>query len=177
MVTSRILNRRRLAPGQTQNRRHVTRQRRSARPALLRAAAYADAIRLRLGVFARVYVLGAAAVVVTIAYLAVSAQATGSSYQLNQLQAQQSQLTSEGGQLSYQEAMLHTPARVQIAAQKQGLARPTTFDSVPFQPVTFDVYQPIGQTRPDQRPLWQQLLGAALARLFDAVSPRSPVPG
>jgi cell division protein FtsL len=122
-------------------------------------------------------VLGAATLLVTVVYLAVSAQATGTSYQLNQLQAEQTRLQSQQGQLNYQEAMLHTPARVQVAAQHQGLVRPTTYQSVAYQPVTFDVYQPIGQSRPDLRPLWQQLLEAVVARLISAVSPGSGARG
>ena len=172
MVTTRILNQRRQAG--LRSRREAaapTRRRRSARPVLLRIAAHVDAVRLRLGVFAKVYVLGTATILVTVAYLAVSASTTSLSYQLDTLQAQQQQLREQQQELSYQETMLHTPAQVAVAAQKQDMTEPSTWSSVPYQPATFDVNAPIGQAPADNAPPWEQLAGAIAAELGGAVFP------
>lgn len=172
MVTTRILNQRRQAGLRTRRQPVAqTRRRRSARPALLRVAAHVDAIRLRLGVFARVYVLAAATILVTVAYLTVSATTTTLSYQLDTLQAQQQQLQEQQQALNYQESMLHTPARVAVAAQTEGMAAPTHWGSLAYQPATFDVNTPIGQAPANTTPAWQQLLGAVAAELSRAVSP------
>ena len=172
MVTTRILTQRRQAGLRTRRQPVAsTRRRRSARPTLLRVAAHVDAIRLRLGVFAKVYVLAAATVLVTVAYLTVSASTTTLSYQLDTLQAQQQQLREQQQQLSYQESMLHTPARVAVAAQQQGMTTPGTWKSVAYQPATFDVNASIGQAPASATPAWRQLLGGILTELSRAVSP------
>lgn len=175
MVTTRILSQRRQAGLRT--RREVaapSRRRRSARPLLLRIAAHVDAVRLRLGVFAKVYVLAAATILVTVAYLAVSASTTSLSYQQDTLQAQQQQLREQQQELSYQEAMLHTPAKVAAAAQKQGMTEPSSWSSVPYQAATFDVNAPIGQAPADNSPAWEQLAGAIAAELSGAAFPHRP---
>ncbi|MBO0701866.1 MAG: hypothetical protein J2P38_02965 [Candidatus Dormibacteraeota bacterium] len=175
MVTTRILSQRRQAA--YRNRREPvapTRRRRSARPTVLRIAAHVDAVRIRLGVFARVYVLAAATVLVTVAYLTVSATTTSLSYQLDSLQAQQQQLREQQQQLSYQETMLHTPSRVAVAAQKQGMTEPRHWDSLPYQPATFDVNAPIGQAPVDSAPAWQQMLSAVVTELRQAVPTQRP---
>lgn len=171
MVTTRILTQRRQAGFQT-HRRPVaeTRPRRSARPALLRVAAHVDAIRIRLGVFAKVYVLAVATILVTVAYLAFSATTTTLSYQLDTLQAQQQQLQEQQQALDYQESMLHTPARVAAAAQQEGMTAPTTWKSLAYEPATFDVNAPIGQAPASAAPAWQQLLRAVGAELGGSVS-------
>lgn len=170
MVTTRILTQRRQA-GLRTRRQPVpsSRRRRSARPALLRVAAHVDAIRLRLGVFARVYVLAAATILVTVAYLTVSASTTTLSYQLDTLQAQQQQLQEQQQELNYQESMLHTPARVAVAAKTEGMTAPTTWNSLAYQPATFDVNAPIGQSPAGATPAWQQLLGAVVTELSSTV--------
>jgi cell division protein FtsL len=179
LVTTRILNQRRQTG--LRSRREApapTRRRRSARPTLLRIAAHVDAVRLRLGVFAKVYVLAAATILVTVCYLTVSASTTSLSYQLDTLQAQQQQLREQQQQVSYQEAMLHTPAKVAVAAQNQDMTEPTTWSSVAYQPATFDVNAPIGQAPADNSPAWEQLAGAIAAELGRAAFPqRSPEAG
>lgn len=175
MVTTRILHQRRQAGLRPRREAPApTRRRRSARPALLRIAAHLDAVRLRLGVFARVYVLAAATILVTVAYLAVSASTTSLSYQLDTLQAQQQQLREQQQELSYQETMLHTPAKVAVAGQKQGMTEPGTWSSVTYQPATFDLNAPIGQAPSDNSPAWQQLATAIVAELGGAVLPQRP---
>ncbi len=171
MVTTRILTQRRQAGLRTRGQPAApTRRRRSARPALLRIAAHVDAVRLRLGVFAKVYVLAVATILVTVAYLTVSATTTTLSYQLDTLQTQQQQLQEQQQELSYQESMLHTPARVAVAAQKEGMTAPTSWSSVAYQPATFDVNASIGQAPANTTPAWRQLLGAVTAELSRAVS-------
>jgi cell division protein FtsL len=173
LVTTRILNQRRQAGLRTRREAAApSRRRRSARPVLLRIAAHLDAVRLRLGVFAKVYVLAAATILVTVAYLGVSASTTSLSYQQDTLQAQQQQLREQQQQLSYQEAMLHTPAKVAVAAQQQGMKEPSTWSSLPYQPATFDVNAPIGQAPANNAPAWQQLGSAIVAELAGAVHPR-----
>jgi cell division protein FtsL len=173
LVTTRILNQRRQAGIRTRREAPApTRRRRSARPALLRLAAHLDAVRLRLGVFAKVYVLAAATILVTVAYLSVSASTTSLSYQLDTLQSQQQQLREQQQQLSYQEAMLHTPAKVAVAAQQQGMQEPGTWSSVAYQPATFDVNAPVGQSPADNAPAWQQLGSAIVTELSRAVFPQ-----
>ncbi|MGH7920474.1 MAG: hypothetical protein ACREQM_11075, partial [Candidatus Dormibacteraceae bacterium] len=138
MVTTRILTRRRQASGKA--RREVAqpaaRRRRSVRPALLRVAAHLDAIRLRLGAFAKVYVLASATILVTVAYLSVSASTTGLSYRLDTLQQRQQQLQEQQQQLTYQETTLHAPAQVAVAAEKEGMTQPTSWTSVSYLPST-----------------------------------------
>lgn len=171
MVTTRILTQRRQAGFRTRRQPVApTRRRRSARPVLLRVAAHVDAIRLRLGVFAKVYVLAAATILVTVAYLTVSASTTTLSYQLDTLQAQQQKLQAQQQELNYQESMLHTPSRVAVAAQKEGMTEPGSWHSLAYQPATFDVNAPIGQAPANTTPAWQQLLGAVVAELDTAVS-------
>ncbi len=172
MVTTRILSQRRQAGLRARREAPApSRRRRSARPALLRIAAHLDAVRLRLGVFAKVYVLAVATILVTVAYLGVSASTTSLSYQLDTLQTQQQQLREQQQGLTYQEAMLHTPAKVAVAAQQQGMKAPTTWSSVAYQPATFDVNAPIGQAPADNAPAWQQLANAIVTDLAGAVLP------
>lgn len=175
MVTTRILTQRRQAGLRARPRVAAPpRRRRSARPALLRAAAYVDAVRLRLGAFGKVYVLAAATLLVTVAYLSVSATTTSLSYQLDSLQAQQQQLRERQQELAYQEAMLHTPAQVHVAAQEQGMKQPAAWGSVPYQPATFDVNAPVGPAPTDNAPPWRQLLDAVVADLEGAVLTQRP---
>lgn len=175
MVTTRILTQRRQAGLRPRQKAAAPpRRRRSARPALLRVAAYVDAVRLRLGAFGKVYVLAAATILVTVAYLSVSASTTSLSYQLDTLQAQQQQLREHQQQLAYQEAMLHTPSQVHVAAQQQGMQQPATWSSVPYQPATFDVNAPIGPGPADNAPPWEQLLGAVIVDLDGALVTQRP---
>ena len=169
MVTTRILARRRLATNPP--RRHSTPQRGISRPLLEELGARAYALQQRLGALGRIYVLGAVLLALTVAYLAVSATATQTSYELGQLQEQNHRLSAERDQLRYREATLHTPSRVDDAARRQGLSRPRGFTYAHGERATVDLNAPIGQGRPDERPLWQQLLGGVVVRVTGTTLP------
>ena len=169
MVTTRILARRRLATSPP--RRHVTAQRGVSRPLHEELGARAYALQQRLGALGRIYVLGAAVLALTVGYLAVSATATQTSYELGQLQDQNHQLTAERDQLRYREATLHTPARVDDAARRQGLARPHAYTYVRGDRATINLNAPIGQGLPDERPLWQQILGGVTFKVTGTTLP------
>jgi cell division protein FtsL len=156
LVTTRILTRRRLSAGVT------TRRRRSSRPLLAEIAASPAARRLRLSAFARVYAAAAVVLLLAIAYLAVVAQATQSSYELSRLKDQNAQLRAEQDQLRYSIAALHTPARVEQEAAAAGLQRTNQPKYVAYQPIAVDLNAPTGPTRPVEAPLWQRALAALL---------------
>ena len=169
LVTTRILARRRLATSPP--RRHVTPQRGLSRPLLEELGARAYALQQRLGALGRIYVLGAVVLALTVAYLAVSATATQTSYELGQLQEQNHRLSAEQDQLRYREATLHTPSRVDDAARRQALARPRSYTYVHGEQATINLNAPIGQGRPDERPLWQQILGGVTYRITGTTLP------
>lgn len=169
MVTTRILARRRLATSPP--RRHVASRRGISRPLLEELRARAYALQQRLGALGRIYVLGAVVLALTVGYLAVSATATQTSYELGQLQDQNHRLIADQDQLRYREATLHTPSRVDDAAHRQGLARPRAYTYVHGERATIDLNAPIGQGRPDDRPLWQQILGGVTGHVTGTTLP------
>jgi cell division protein FtsL len=169
LVTTRILARRRLATSPP--RRHAAPQRPFSRPLLEELRTRAYALQQRLGALGRIYVLGAVVLALTVAYLAVSATATQTSYELGQLQDQNHRLSAERDQLRYREATLHTPSRVDGAAHRQGLTRPRAYTYVHGQRATIDLNAPIGKGRPDERPLWKQVAGGVALRVTGTTLP------
>jgi len=172
LVTSRILQRRRLHPQTGRppagpNRRSATpvRRRRSGRPlAGIQAGAVVGvaAERLRFGAYGRIYAAGAAVLALAICYLAVAAQVTQTTYELNRLQAQQAQLRAEQDQLRYQQVTMHTPARVATGAQAAGLVSVTPAKYLGYQPVALDLGAPTGDQPVDGSPLWQRAVASVL---------------
>ena len=171
MVTSRILQRRRRQPetGRTpaEHRRAATpvRRRRSGRPlAGFRAGAVVGvaAERLRLGAHARIYAGGAAVLALAVCYLAVAAQVTQTSYEMNRLQAQQAQLRAEQDQLRYQQVTMHTPAQVAAGAQTAGLVPVIPAKYLGYQPVALDLGAATGDQPVDSSPLWQRAVASVL---------------
>lgn len=152
MVTTRILDRRRLAdPGASASRR---------RPWGLSGGLLA---RSRLDAFGAVYAVLALIAACLVVYLLVVAQATKASYQIGQLRGQQAQLLAEQQQLRYQEASLTAPARIEQEAAAAGMQRAAPSRYVSFRPAQVDAEAPLGRDRPAGEPLWQRLL-AAVAR-------------
>jgi hypothetical protein len=126
-------------------------------------AAVADgtaAGRLRLSSYRRVYAAAAALLAVVIAYLAVSAQVTQTSYDLDRLRDQRTQLVAEQDDLRAQDARMHTQAGVSQAAASLGMQHGNRLQYVRSQPVALDLGAPIGPARPDDSPLWQRALAA-----------------
>ncbi|HVB76926.1 MAG TPA: hypothetical protein VNI34_03855 [Candidatus Nitrosotalea sp.] len=119
--------------------------------------------RRRLSGFARVYAGIAVLMVVTVAYLALTAQATKSAYQLSLLQQENQQLRSTEGQLQYQDAALHTPARVAQEAQQAGLVQTTPYRYITFAGSEPDLNAAIGPAATRLTPLWEQLAAALFA--------------
>ncbi|MGH7903503.1 MAG: hypothetical protein ACREPA_05155 [Candidatus Dormibacteraceae bacterium] len=158
MVTTRILDRRRLANPS------------SARASRRRPLALAGDVssRLRVGAFGRVYVAAAVILLCLIVYLFQVAQVTKASYDIAQLRGRQAQLLAEQEQLRYQEANLTAPARIQQEAVAAGMQRTMPSQYVAYQPVQVDVAAPPSQVRPDRTPLWQQ----AVAAIFHSLGSR-----
>lgn len=155
MVTTRILDRRRLAnPSPERTRRR--------RPSLAPAAVSA---RLRLDTFGILYLVSALILAALLVYLLQVAQVTKSSYELGQLRAEQAQLLSEQQQLRYQEANLTAPARVQQEAAKSGMQQVQPSQYVAYQPVQTNILAPVGQPASDQTPLWQRAVAAVFGSL------------
>lgn len=163
MVTSRILARRRLAGAEQHT--PVRRRRRTGRPAAgvrAGAAVVSAAERLRLSAFGRIYALAGVVLVLALCYLAVAAQATQTTYELNRLQAQQAQLRAEQDQLRYQQVTMHTPAKVAQEAQQAGLVPVTPTKYLGYQPSAIDLEAPTGQQPVDNSPLWEQAVASVL---------------
>jgi hypothetical protein len=160
VVTTRIqTTRRRLDAGHAASRRRLT-----AWPLLATVAGGAAVERLGLSSLARVYAAGAGLLVLIIAYLMLSAQATQTSYELDQLKDQNTQLTAEQGELRAQDARMHTEAGVAESAASAGLQRGNSLQYVTYQPVPLDLSAPIGPSRPDDVPLWQRALALVTGR-------------
>lgn len=115
---------------------------------MVRVATSTVAARLRLRAYGRTYVVGAMAVVMTVANLVLSAQAAQTSYDLARLRSQQSALQSEQGQLRYQEAAQHTPAEQEREARQQGMSHPMPAGYLAAQPLGFSLQAPISPPRP-----------------------------
>lgn len=108
------------------------------------------------------YVTAGLIVCLGIAYLLLATQVTETSYELNRLQAQRSQLLAQQDQLKLQQASLRTPARVDQAASTAGLQHGTAAEYIAYQPVAIDLAAPIGQDAPSDQPGWQRALVAML---------------
>lgn len=162
MTSTRILARRRLSiSGATH---HVTapppRGRRTR--GFVQVAGSVAAERLHINGFGHAY-LGVGAVVIAILfYLGISAQITQSSYEISQLQQQQSQLIAEQDQLRYQEVTLHAPAQVSQTATQSGMQRLIPSKYVSGQAVAIDLGAPVGAQAPDLTPLWMKAVAAVV---------------
>lgn len=127
--------------------------------------------RLRIRAYGRTYLVGAAAVVVTVANLVLSTQATQTSYELDRLRNQQNELQSQEGQLRYRKASQITPAEQDREAQQQGMARPMPAGYLAPQPVGFSLDAPISQRQQALSP-WQLAVQVVDGVLRVAASPR-----
>lgn len=162
MVTTRIqTTRRRLRTGADPR---AARRRLTAWPLVASVAGSAAAERLGLSSFARVYAAGVALVAIVIAYLLVGTQTTQTSYELDRLRDQNTQLVAEQDDLRAQDARMHTQAGVARAATAAGLQHSNSLKYVGYQPVALDLGAPIGPARPEDAPLWQRALAAIVGR-------------
>jgi hypothetical protein len=155
VVTTRIQTTRRRLGTSRHGQRRLT-----AWPLLASVAGGAAAERLRLSSYGRVYAAALALLAVVIAYLAVGTQATQTSYDLDRLKDQRTQLVAEQDELRAQDARMHAQAGVAQAAAAAGLQHQNSLQWVPYQPVALDLGAPIGPARPDPAPLWQRALAA-----------------
>jgi hypothetical protein len=154
LVTTRILTtRRRLGTS-----RHPARRRRGAWPLLATVADSPAARRLGVTSFPRVYAAGVALMTLVITYLVMTAQATQTSYDVDGLKRQNTQLHAQQEQLRYQAIRMRTPAGVQTAATAAGMQRSNRAQYAAAQPVAIDLSAPIGPPRPTDEPLWQRAL-------------------
>lgn len=170
MINTRNLEWRRTAAPHTA-RRAATRRRRRAQ-----ASPLAPLGRLGVRAAGRVGLLSprqlsayfgvAGAVTVALAYLALSAQVTETSYDLARLQNQQTSLVAEQAQLRFKEAGLHTPAQVERDAVAAGLDRQEASKFLTYQPAPIDLVASIGEPAPDSAPAWQR----AVASLVNGVA-------
>lgn len=126
--------------------------------------------QLRLRTFGRYYVAGGITVALAVGNLMLSAQATQTSYELDQLQSQHSQLQAEQQQLGYQSATLHTPAKVQQESRGLGMNLPTASGYLTPQALPFDLSAPLTPS-PEGGSLWQLLRAAADTMLGASVVP------
>jgi hypothetical protein len=122
------------------------------------SASSATAGRFGLASFGRVYAAGLGLLVLIIAYLLVGTQTTQTSYELDRLQDQNTQLVAEQDDLRAQDARMHTQAGVAQAATAAGLQHTSSPTYVGYQPVALDLGAPIGPDRPEDTPLWQRAL-------------------
>lgn len=158
MVNARIQSsRRRLGASR---RGHAPRRLLAQWPLLATVANRAASDRLGLSSFGRVYAAGAALLVLVVAYLLIGTQATGTSYELDRLKDQNTQLVAEQADLRAQDARIHTQAGVAQSAAAAGLQRGSTMQYVGYQPAALDLSAPIGPARQEDAPLWQRALAA-----------------
>ena len=122
----------------------------------MQVAGAVAAEKLRLNIFGPAYVAVGAGFIVVLFYLGIAAQITQASYQIAQLQDQQSQLIAEQDQLRYQEVSLHAPAQVQAQAAQAGMQRVVPSNYVQANEVAVDLTAPIGAAESDQTPLWMR---------------------
>ena len=127
---------------------------------LATVASGATADRLGLASFGRVYLAGVALLGLIVAYLLIGTQATQTSYELDNLKNQNTQLMAEQTDLRAQDARIHTQAGVAQSAAAAGLQRGNSLQYVSYQPVALDLSAPIGPARPEDTPLWQRALAA-----------------
>ena len=151
-------------PAHAQLRSQRSRRRRRERLSLPQPATLDLGRRLRLGSFARVYILVGAVLAVVLLYLLQVATATQQSYEIGQLQRQQTDLLAEQDQLRYQEAALRSPSKVEQQAAQASLTRPVPYRYVDYRPVDLNLEAP-PPAAPDSSPLWQRSL-ASLDRAF-----------
>jgi hypothetical protein len=158
LVTTRIqTTRRRLG---TSRSGHAPRRLLAQWPLLATVASSAAADRLGLSSFGRVYAAAAALLVLVVAYLLIGTQATQTSYELDRLKDQNTQLVAEQADLRAKDARIHTQAGVAQSAASAGLQRGNSLQYVGYQPVALDLNAPIGPARPEDTPLWQRALAA-----------------
>jgi hypothetical protein len=153
VVTTRILTTRR-------RQAHAGRRRLYAWPLLASVANSAAAERLGLSSFGRVYAAGVVLLAIVLAYLLVGTQTTQTSYELDRLKDQNTQLVAEQDDLRAQDARMHTQAGVAQAATAAGLQHNNSLKYVGYQPVALDLGAPIGPARQEDSPLWQRALAA-----------------
>jgi hypothetical protein len=158
LVTTRIQSTRRRL-GTTRNG-HAPRRLLAQWPVLASVAHSAAADRLGLSSFGRVYLGGVALLGLVVAYLLVGTQATQTSYELDRLKDQNTQLVAEQADLRAQDSRIHTQAGVAESAAAAGLHRGNSLQYVGYQPVALDLSAPIGPARPEDTPLWQRALAA-----------------
>ena len=160
MVTTRIQSTRRRQRNSRNG--HASRRLLAPWPLLATVANSAAAERLGLSSFGRVYAALGALLVLVVAYLLVGTQATQTSYELDRLRDQNSQLLGEQSDLRAQDARIHTEAGVAQSAASAGLQRGNSLQYVSYQPVALDLTAPIGPARPEDTPLWQRALAAVI---------------
>src|SRR5207247_1048627 len=100
--------------------------------------------------------------VLVIAYLLVGTQATQTSYEVDNLRDRSAQLQADQGQLRYQDARMHTQARIAQSATSAGLQHGNPPRYAGYQPVALDLAAPIGPDRPADTPLWQRAVAALI---------------
>lgn len=157
MVNTRILTSRRQLG---MSRPGHARRRRSAWPLLATVASSPSAERLGLSSFTRAYAGAAVLLTLVIVYLLLAAQATQTSYELDRLRAQNTQLLAAQDQLRYQDASLHTTAGIAQAAGSAGLQHANLPKYIGYQPAAINLSAPIGPGRAQDVPLWQQAVAA-----------------
>ena len=140
------------------------RRRRRART-FVQVASTVASERLRLSSFGHAYMAVGVLLFAVLAYLALAAQVTQSSYDITRLQTQQSQLIAEQDQLRYQEVTLHAPAQVEQSATQSGMQRVAPVTYVNGQAVAIDLEAPVGAPPTDSTPLWERAVAALVTRL------------
>ena len=116
--------------------------------------------RLGLASFGRVYAAATALLVLVICYLLVGTQATQTSYELDRLKDQNTQLAAQQHDLRAQDTRIHTQAGVAQSATAAGLQHNNSLKYVGYQPVAIDLNAPIGPSRTDDAPLWRRAVAA-----------------
>jgi cell division protein FtsL len=114
---------------------------------------------LRFGAFGRVYLLVAGVVAAALLYLVQAAGATGTSYDIGRLQAQQQDLLAEQDHLKYEQASLKSPAQIESEAAQANLTRPKPYRYVQFADAGVNLDSP-APAAPDTSPLWQKALAS-----------------
>lgn len=161
MVTTRIQStRRRLGASRGG---HAPRRLLAQWPRLATVANRKAADKLGLSSFGRVYMAAVALLGLVVAYLLIGTQATQTSYELDNLKNQNTQLAAEQADLRAQDSRIHTQAGVAQSASAAGLQRGNSLQYVAYQPVALNLNAPIGPARPEDTPLWQRALAAIVS--------------
>ena len=129
----------------------------------MEATAQLAAQQARASRYLSLYVGVAVVIAVMAAYVVLGAQLTKSAYQLSVIQQEHQALLSQEGQLEYQDAALHTPARVAQEAQQAGLVQSSPARYVNYQAAGVDLAAPIAPPAVRHLPLWQRLLARLLS--------------